>query len=128
MELLNYDEKDHRGAIIWENKMECIFELNPSLCEQKKIVTTSNNLEGEAFDWLLRWSGKCDARSFYWQNFTSALLQRFEDEEEDDLYTKFVHLKQKGNINDYSHEWEVLATRQSGFLDEQLLKKVIFVS
>jgi len=33
-----------------------------------------------------------------------------------------MHLKQKGNINDYTHEWEVLATRQCGFTDEQLLK------
>ena len=32
----------------------------------------------------------------------------------DDLFTKFVHLKQKGNINDYIYKWKVLATRQIG--------------
>jgi hypothetical protein len=36
-----------------------------------------------------------------------------------------VHLKQKGNINDYTHKWEVLATRQCGFTDEQLIKMYI---
>jgi hypothetical protein len=68
---------------------------------------------------------KCDARSFHWKSFTTALLKRFHDEEDDDLYNKFVHLKQKGSVNDYTHEWEVLATRQSGFTDEQLLKMYI---
>jgi hypothetical protein len=38
------------------------------------------------------------------------------------MYNKFMHLKQKGNVNDYMHEWEVLATRQCGFTDEQLIK------
>jgi hypothetical protein len=38
---------------------------------------------------------------------------------------KFVHLKQKGSVNDYTHEWEVLATRQCGFTDGQLLKMYI---
>jgi hypothetical protein len=88
-------------------------------------MTTSNSLEGEAYDWYLWWSRKCDARSFHWQSFTTALLKRFHDEEDDDLYNKFVHLKQKGSVNDYTHEWEVLATRQSGFTDEQLLKMYI---
>jgi hypothetical protein len=74
-------------------------------------MTASNSLEGEAYDWYLWWSGKCEARSFHWKNFTT-LLKRFHDEEDDDLYNKFMHLKQKGNVNNYTHEWEVLATRQ----------------
>jgi hypothetical protein len=41
------------------------------------------------------------------------------------MYNKFVHLKQKGNINDYTHEWEVLATRKCGFTDEKLIKVYI---
>jgi hypothetical protein len=49
------------------------------------------------------------------KTFTTSLLKRFHDEEEDELYTKFGHIKQKGNANDFTHEWEVLATRQIGF-------------
>jgi hypothetical protein len=88
-------------------------------------MTTPNSLEGEAYDWYLWWSRKCDARSFHWKSFTTSLLKRFHDEEDDDLYNKFVLLKHKGNVNDYTHEWEVLATRQCGFTDEQLLNMYI---
>jgi hypothetical protein len=94
-ELPKYDDKDHRGVVVWINKMDGIFESNPPLGEREKIMTTSNSLEGEAYDWYLWWSRKCDARSFHWKNFTTALLKRFHDEEDDDLYNKFVHLKQK---------------------------------
>jgi hypothetical protein len=58
-------------------------------------------------------------------NFTIALLKRFHDEEEDDVYTKFARSKQKGNVNDYTHEWEVQTTRKTGLSDEQLLKVYI---
>lgn len=44
-----------------------------------------------------------------------SLLKMFYDEEEDDIYEKFVHLKQAGSVSDYTHEWEVLAIRQRGF-------------
>jgi hypothetical protein len=36
------------------------------------------------------------------------VIKKVHDEEEDDLYTKFIHLKKKRNVNDYTHEWEVL--------------------
>jgi hypothetical protein len=67
----------------------------------------------------------CDALSFHWKNFTTALLKRFHDKKDDDLYNKFVHIKHKGIINEYTHECEVLETRKRGFIDEQLLKMYI---
>jgi len=89
--------------------MEAIFESNPPLSEHGKIMTTSNNSEVEAYDWFLWWSGKWDDRSFHWKTFMDALLKRFFDGEEDDVYEKFVHLKQKGFVSEYTHEWELLA-------------------
>ena len=88
-------------------------------------MMNSNNLEGESYDWFLLWLEKCDACSFYWKKCTVTLLKIFHDEEEEELYTKFVHLTQKGNVSDYTHEWEVLETRQTGFSDEKLLKLYI---
>jgi predicted Zn-ribbon and HTH transcriptional regulator len=58
-------------------------------------------------------------------NCVTRIFKRFHDEEDDDLYNKFVHLKENGSVNDYTHEWEVLATRQCGFTYEQLLKMYI---
>jgi hypothetical protein len=105
--------------------MDGIFESKTPLGEREKEMTSSNSLEGEAYDWYLWWSRKCDALSFHWKNLKISLLKRFNDEEDDDLYNKFVHLKQKGNVNDYTHECEVLATRQCRFTDEHLIKMYI---
>ena len=92
-ELSKYDDKDHRGFIVWINKMDEIFESNPTLREWKKVMKASNSLEGETYDWYLWWSKKCDASSLHWKNFTVALLKIFHDEEDDDLYNKYMHLK-----------------------------------
>eukprot|EP00253_Pinus_taeda_P030836 PITA_30836 len=102
--------------------MDEIFLANPSLGEQEKVVTTSTYLEAEAYDWFLWWSSKCTGCSFNWQNLKSALLKRFHDEEENDVYERFVHLKQKGSLSEYTHEWEVFIVRQRRFSNEKLLK------
>jgi hypothetical protein len=65
--------------------MDGIFESSPPLDEREKIMTTSNSLEGQAYDRYLWWYRKCDALSFHWKNFTAALLKRFHDEEDDNL-------------------------------------------
>jgi hypothetical protein len=44
-ELPKYDGKDHRGVVVWINKMDGVFESNPPLEEREKIMTTSNSLE-----------------------------------------------------------------------------------
>ena len=121
-ELPKYDGKDHKGAVVWVNKMDAIISVNRPLGSQRKVITTSNYLEGEAYYWFLWWSSKCSGLSFNWENFKNALLKRFHDEEEDDVYERFVHLKQKGPVSEYSHEWEVLAVRKIGFSHEDLLK------
>jgi len=63
-ELPKYYGKDHKGAIIWVNKMDAIFGANPPIGEQEKVMTASNYLEAEAYDWFLWWSTKCATRSF----------------------------------------------------------------
>lgn len=102
--------------------MDAIFGANPPIDEQEKAITTSNNLEVEAYDWFMWWPNKCEARVFNWKNFVEALLKRFHDEEEDGVDERFDHLKQKGIVSEYTHEWEVLAIRQRGFSDEEMLK------
>jgi len=103
--------------------MDVIFGANPLIGEQEKVVTASNNREVEECDWFLWWSNRSAACLFNWKNFKNTLLKRFHDEEEDDVYKKFVHLKQKGSVSEYTHKWEVLAIRLSGFSDKGLLKR-----
>ena len=56
------------------------------------------------------------------EKIVDALLKMFHDEEEDDIYKKSIHLKQKGFVSEYTHEWEVLVVRQRWFSNEELLK------
>lgn len=94
-ELTNYGSEDHWGAVMWVNKMEGIFKSKPLFGEREKKMTISNNLERESYYWFLRWTRKCDVHSFHWQSFMTKLLKIFHDEDDSDLYNKFVHLKQK---------------------------------
>lgn len=98
------------------------FLANPPLDEQERVMIALSYLEAEAYDWFLWWSSKCMGCLFNWKNFKNALLKRFHDEEENDVYERFVHLKQKGSMSEYTRDWEVLALRQRGFSDEELLK------
>lgn len=115
------EKKDHKSAILWVNKMNTILVANP-IGEQEKVMTASNNVEAEVYDWFLWWTNKCATRLFNWEYLNNALLKWFHDEEEDDVYERFIHLKQKGSVSEYTHEWEVLAIRQRGFSNEELLK------
>lgn len=96
-------------------------------------MIASNNLEAEAYDWFLWCFDKCDTHSFHWKNCVDALLKIFFDKEKNVVYKNFVHLKQKGSISEYTHEWEVLATQQRRFTDDNYFKcidedlKIIFV-
>jgi hypothetical protein len=57
--------------------------------------------------------------------FIEDLLKIFHDNEEDDTFTRFTHLQQTWTINEYNHEWEVLATRFTYLIEDQLLKLYI---
>ena len=57
--------------------------------------------------------------------FIEYLLKRFHNDEEDDTYTRFVHLYQKGEANEYTPEWEVLANKFHDLTNDQLMKMYI---
>ena len=57
--------------------------------------------------------------------FREDFLKRFHYDEEDDTFTRFTHLQQIGAVNEYTHEWEVLATRFLDLTDDQLLRLYI---
>jgi hypothetical protein len=107
-------------------KIEGIFAMNPPANELEKISMASLYLEGDAYDWFTWWSKKTSGLSMLTeQMFTKDLLKRFHDDEEDDTFTRFTHLQQTWTINEYTHEWEVLATRFLDLTEDQLLKLYI---
>jgi hypothetical protein len=73
----------------------------------------------------LWWYKKCDGFSVNWKMFIKDLLKRFHEEEEDDSYTKLTRLHQTGTVSEYTHEWEIIATRNPKLTETQLLKKYI---
>ena len=53
------------------------------------------------------------------------LSKRFHDDKQDDNFTRFVHLQQIETMNEYTHEWEVLATSFPDLINDQLLRLYI---
>jgi hypothetical protein len=58
--------------------------------------------------------------------FTKYILKRFHDDEKDDTFTRFTYLQQIGTINEYTHEWDDLATIFPDITDDQLL--ILYIS
>lgn len=56
---------------------------------------------------------------------TNYPLKRFYNVERDDTITRFTYLQQTWTINEYTHEWQVLATRVPNLTEDQLLKLYI---
>jgi hypothetical protein len=49
--------------------------------------------------------------SINWNKFKDEFFKRFQGIKEEYFFTELTKLQQKGNVNDFTHEWESLATR-----------------
>ena len=46
-----------------------------------------------------------------WNTFKHDIFKRYEDLKEKDLFANITRLQQKGDVNEYTNEWESLVTR-----------------
>jgi len=45
-----------------------------------------------------------------WKKFKNALYKRFQGVKEEELFSALTRLEQKGSVEEYTREWETLAT------------------
>ena len=78
-------------------------------------------LDGNAYNWYMWWKMTTRVCSFSWNNFKNDLLKRFQGVIEKKLFAKITILQQKGSVDEYTCEWEALATRAPEQTNDQCL-------
>jgi hypothetical protein len=53
-----------------------------------------------------------------WTKFKNEFFKRFQGIKEEDFFTELMRLQQKGNVDDFTRDWETLATRVPGLSKE----------
>jgi hypothetical protein len=57
--------------------------------------------------------------------FQKYFFKRFQGISEKDFFSKLTRLQQKGSIDEFTHQWEALATRVFGLSNDQFLQSYI---
>ena len=69
------------------------------------------------------WKG--DNFAYTWNLFKNDFLKRFQGINEDKFFSKLTRLQQKGNVEEFTHQWESLTTRLFGLTNKQQLETYV---
>jgi hypothetical protein len=122
IELSKYNGSDNQ-CVAWFNKTEEYFQIYNITTDEEKVKYASMFLEGTAYNWYIWWKGRI--QSYTWNSFKNDFFKRFQGISEKELFFKLTRLQQKRNVDEFTHQWESLATRVFGLSDDQLLQSYI---
>ena len=74
------------------------------------IKYASMQLEGWAYNWYMWWKITTKKGAHNWKTFKKDFFKRFEDLKENDFFANITRLQQKGDMDEYTAEWEELTT------------------
>jgi hypothetical protein len=97
--------------VAWFNETGEYFHIYNVTTDEEKVKYASMYLEGNVYNWYLWWKGR--TQSYNWNSFKNV------------FFSKLTRLQQKGNVDEFTHQWESLATRVFGLSDDQLLHSYI---
>ena len=80
-------------------------------------------MEGEAYNWYMWW--KKTTLAISWRKFKDVFFKIFQGIKEEELFSTLIKLRQKGNVDEYTREWETLATRVPGLSESRLVQSFI---
>lgn len=60
-----------------------------------------------------------------WKKFKNAFFKRFQGVKEEDFFEELTRLQEKGDVDEYTREWENLATRVPGLSETRLIQSYI---
>ena len=119
MELLQYNGSEDQ-CIAWLNKVEEYFNIYNIQSDEDKVKCVSMHMEGYAYNWYLWW--KRDNFTYTWNLFKNDFFNRFQWIKEDEFFSKLTRLQQVGNVEEFTHQWESLSTREFGLSNKQILE------
>ena len=65
-------------------------------------------MEGEEYNWYMWWKNMTLAIS--WKKLKNAFFKRFQGIKEEEFFSTLTRLQQKGDVDEYTREWETLTT------------------
>ena len=77
-------------------------------------------MEGHTYNWYLWW--RRDNFTYTWNLFKNSFFNSFQGIKEDEFFSKLTRLQQVGNVEELTHQWELLSTQVFGFSDKKRLK------
>jgi hypothetical protein len=69
-------------------------------------------LEGKVSNWYMWW--KKTGYAISWTKFKKEFFKRSPGIKEEEFFTELMRLQQKGNVDDFTCDWETLGTRVPG--------------
>ena len=103
-----YSEK--KQSVAWINKAEELFYIHEILSNNEKVKYISMQLECEVYNWYMWWKKTTHIYSYSQDTFKNDFFKRFEHVTKKGFFTKITRLQQKGDMEEYTYEWEALAT------------------
>jgi len=121
LELSKFDG-DVKQSVAWINKAEEFFWIHKIYSEEDKIRYAAMQLEGNAYNWYMSWKLITNVQSYSWDRFKNDFFKRFQNINEKDFFAKITRIQQKGDVEEFTYEWEALATRVPELTDDQRLQ------
>lgn len=102
VEFPRFNGDDPRG---WVKKCQRFFNVNPVL-EHEKVLLAAMHLDGKADNWYMDYLEGRD--HIGWNRFAEMVVERFSEENGEDIVEIFNNLKQKGSVEEYRLRFEEL--------------------
>ena len=109
LELAKFDGET-KQSVAWINKVEELFCIHKISSNDGKVKCVSMKLKGQVYNWYMWWKKTTKICAYSWGTFKNEFFKRFEDVTEKDFLTKITRLQQKGDMEEYTYEWEALVT------------------
>ncbi|KAG8362684.1 hypothetical protein BUALT_BualtUnG0050800 [Buddleja alternifolia] len=122
VEFPHYDGEDTRT---WIKKCNRYFQIVTTITEEQKVPLASIHLEGKAELWFQSFMEGGDLPS--WDQFITALLKRFDDQDPELIVGQFNKLHQTGTVLEYLDCFEELKSHMLIF-NKDLLEEFLSVS
>ena len=116
IEMLKYNRSDEQ-CVAWLNKVQDYFDIYNIMMDEEKVKYVPMHLEGDSYNWYIWWKG--DNFSFTWKLLKNDFLKRVQGITEDKFFSNLTRLQEKGSVEEFTHQWESLATRVLELSDKQ---------
>ena len=100
-----------KQSVAWINKVEEFFCIHKILSNDEKFKCVSMQLEGRAYNWYMWWKKTTNTCAYSWDTFKNDFFKWFKDVTEKDFFEKITRLQQKGDVEEYTYEWEALLSQ-----------------